>query len=53
MTLPETWDAWLQSLHGDRRYRVKKIRKKLNAAHPARASSSGTIPQPWTRASIG
>jgi len=34
-TLPATWDAWLQSLHGDRRYRIKKIRKKLNAAHPA------------------
>jgi CelD/BcsL family acetyltransferase involved in cellulose biosynthesis len=36
MTLPETWDAWLQTLHRDRRYRVKNIRKKLNAAHPAR-----------------
>jgi len=34
MTLPESWDAWLQSLHRDRRYRVKNIRKKLNAAHP-------------------
>jgi len=35
-TLPATWDAWLQSLHRDRRYRIKNIRKKLNAAHPAR-----------------
>lgn len=34
--LPATWDGWLQSLNGDRRYRVKKIRKKLQAAHPAR-----------------
>lgn len=36
MTLPETWDAWLQTLSGDRRYRVKKIRKKLHAAQPSR-----------------
>jgi len=34
--LPATWDAWLQTLSGDRRYRVRNIRKKLNAAHPAR-----------------
>jgi CelD/BcsL family acetyltransferase involved in cellulose biosynthesis len=34
--LPATWDAWLASLHRDRRYRVKNIRKKLNAAHPTR-----------------
>ena len=36
MTLPETWDAWLQTLSGDRRYRTKKIRKKLHAAQPSR-----------------
>jgi CelD/BcsL family acetyltransferase involved in cellulose biosynthesis len=34
--LPATWDAWLKSLSGDRRYRVRNIRKKLNAAHPTR-----------------
>ena len=34
--LPATWNDWLQSLHRDRRYRVKNIRKKLQAAHPAR-----------------
>jgi CelD/BcsL family acetyltransferase involved in cellulose biosynthesis len=33
--LPATWDAFLQSLHRDRRYRVRNIRKKLIAAHPA------------------
>lgn len=32
--LPATWDAWLGSLHRDRRYRVKKTRKDLLAAHP-------------------
>jgi CelD/BcsL family acetyltransferase involved in cellulose biosynthesis len=31
--LPPTWEAWLQSLHRDRRYRIKNIRKKLLAAH--------------------
>jgi CelD/BcsL family acetyltransferase involved in cellulose biosynthesis len=36
MALPDTWEAWLQTLHRDRRYRVKNIRKKLCAAHPAR-----------------
>jgi CelD/BcsL family acetyltransferase involved in cellulose biosynthesis len=36
MSLPETWEAWLQTLHGDRRYRVKKVRKKLEATHPSR-----------------
>jgi CelD/BcsL family acetyltransferase involved in cellulose biosynthesis len=36
MSLPETWEAWLQTLHGDRRYRVKKVRKKLEAAQPSR-----------------
>ncbi len=36
VALPETWEAWLQTLHGDRRYRVKKVRKKLEAAHPSR-----------------
>jgi CelD/BcsL family acetyltransferase involved in cellulose biosynthesis len=34
--LPASWDAWLQSLSGDRRYRIRNIRKKLNAAHPSR-----------------
>jgi CelD/BcsL family acetyltransferase involved in cellulose biosynthesis len=32
--LPATWDTWLGSLHRDRRYRVKKTRKDLLAAHP-------------------
>jgi len=32
--LPASWDAWLASLHRDRRYRVKNIRKKLLAKHP-------------------
>ncbi len=36
LALPATFDAWLQSLHRDRRYRVRNVRKKLNAAHPAR-----------------
>jgi len=34
--LPATYEAWLQSLSRDRRYRIKNLRKKLNAAHPAR-----------------
>jgi CelD/BcsL family acetyltransferase involved in cellulose biosynthesis len=34
--LPASYEAWLQSLHRDRRYRIKNIRKKLNAAHPTR-----------------
>jgi CelD/BcsL family acetyltransferase involved in cellulose biosynthesis len=34
--LPATFDAWLQSLHRDRRYRVRNMRKKLNAAHKSR-----------------
>lgn len=34
LDLPQTWDAWLASLHRDRRYRVRKIRKDLLAAHP-------------------
>jgi CelD/BcsL family acetyltransferase involved in cellulose biosynthesis len=32
--LPATFDGWLASLHRDRRYRIKNIRKKLLAAHP-------------------
>jgi CelD/BcsL family acetyltransferase involved in cellulose biosynthesis len=36
MDLPATWDAWLQSLSGDRRYRIRNTRKKLNAAYPTR-----------------
>ena len=36
LDLPPTWDAWLQSLSGDRRYRIRNIRKKLNAAHRSR-----------------
>ena len=34
--LPATFDAWLQTLHGDRRYRIRKLRKKANATHPTR-----------------
>jgi CelD/BcsL family acetyltransferase involved in cellulose biosynthesis len=34
--LPATFDAWLQTMHGDRRYRIRKLRKKANAAHPTR-----------------
>lgn len=34
LDLPATWDAWLATLSRDRRYRIKNIRKKLNAAHP-------------------
>jgi CelD/BcsL family acetyltransferase involved in cellulose biosynthesis len=34
--LPATWDAFLKTLHGDRRYRIRNIRKKLLAAHTAR-----------------
>lgn len=34
--LPGTWDAWLKTLHSDRRYRVRNIRKKLNAQKPAK-----------------
>ncbi|MDB4939405.1 MAG: cellulose biosynthesis protein [Labilithrix sp.] len=33
LELPDTWDAWLASLHRDRRYRVRKVRKKLQASH--------------------
>jgi CelD/BcsL family acetyltransferase involved in cellulose biosynthesis len=34
LELPASWDDWLKSLHRDKRYRIKNIRKKLNAAHP-------------------
>ncbi|HVV51586.1 MAG TPA: GNAT family N-acetyltransferase [Polyangia bacterium] len=34
--LPACYDAWLQSLHRDRRYRIRNIRKKLSAEQPAR-----------------
>jgi CelD/BcsL family acetyltransferase involved in cellulose biosynthesis len=34
VALPESWDRWLMSLHRDRRYRVKKMRRDLLAAHP-------------------
>jgi CelD/BcsL family acetyltransferase involved in cellulose biosynthesis len=34
LELPSSWDAWLASLHRDKRYRIKNIRKKLLAAHP-------------------
>jgi CelD/BcsL family acetyltransferase involved in cellulose biosynthesis len=34
--LPATWEAWLQSMSGDRRYRIRNARKKLHAAHSAR-----------------
>jgi CelD/BcsL family acetyltransferase involved in cellulose biosynthesis len=33
LELPDTWDAWLASLHRDRRYRIKNVRKKLLARH--------------------
>ncbi len=36
LALPKSYEAWLQSLHRDRRYRVRHIRKKLAAAHEAR-----------------
>jgi CelD/BcsL family acetyltransferase involved in cellulose biosynthesis len=36
MELPPTWDGWLGSLHRDKRYKIKNIRKKCNAAHPTR-----------------
>jgi CelD/BcsL family acetyltransferase involved in cellulose biosynthesis len=36
LALPASYESWLQSLHRDRRYRVRHIRKKLAAAHPAR-----------------
>jgi CelD/BcsL family acetyltransferase involved in cellulose biosynthesis len=36
LDLPETWEAYLGSLSRDRRYRVRKLRKDLNAAAPAR-----------------
>jgi CelD/BcsL family acetyltransferase involved in cellulose biosynthesis len=32
MDLPATWDGWLQSLHRDKRYRIKNIRKKAQPA---------------------
>ncbi len=32
--LPDSWEGWLASLHRDRRYRVRKARKDLLAAHP-------------------
>jgi CelD/BcsL family acetyltransferase involved in cellulose biosynthesis len=32
-TLPASYDAWLATLHRDRRYRIKKARKKLTTAH--------------------
>ena len=34
VALPASWDEWLRSLHRDRRYRVRKMRKDLTAAHP-------------------
>jgi CelD/BcsL family acetyltransferase involved in cellulose biosynthesis len=48
LTLPESYEAWLRSLHRDRRYRVRHIRKKLAAAHPARFfvwDDSATLPE--------
>jgi len=33
LELPATWDAWLASMHRDKRYRIKNIRKKLLTAH--------------------
>jgi CelD/BcsL family acetyltransferase involved in cellulose biosynthesis len=34
LSLPATSDAWLASMHRDRRYRVRKMRRDLAAAHP-------------------
>ena len=34
--LPATWDGWLGAMHRDKRYRIKNIRKKINAAHPTK-----------------
>lgn len=34
LDLPESFDAWLKSLSGDRRYRIRSARKKLVAAQP-------------------
>jgi len=36
LELPDSFEAWLKSLDRDRRYRVRNVRKKLNAAHAAR-----------------
>lgn len=33
INLPKTWEGWLQSLHRNRRWRIKNSRKKLGAAH--------------------
>jgi CelD/BcsL family acetyltransferase involved in cellulose biosynthesis len=33
LTLPSTYEAWMGTLHRDRRYRIKSARKKLEAAH--------------------
>jgi CelD/BcsL family acetyltransferase involved in cellulose biosynthesis len=32
LELPATWDGWLGSLHRDKRYRIKNIRKKAQPA---------------------
>lgn len=34
LKLPSTWEAWLASVHRDRRYRVRKARKNLLEAYP-------------------
>lgn len=36
LDLPQSWDDWLKSLSGNRRYRIRNSRKQLNAAHPTR-----------------
>jgi CelD/BcsL family acetyltransferase involved in cellulose biosynthesis len=36
LDLPQSWDDWLKSLSGNRRYRIRSSRKQLNAAHPTR-----------------
>ena len=45
LELPVTWDAWLGSLHRDRRYRVRKMRKDLLAAHPDARFFAWTDPE--------
>ena len=36
LDLPSTWEAWLERLHRDRRWRIRSLRKKLYAAHATR-----------------
>jgi len=52
MNLAASWDDYLKSLHRDKRYRIKNIRKKLNAAHPSHFfvwSDAATLDQGFDR----